>query len=76
VLGTLADMTGGKPELLAENTLLRHQLIILRRQVKHPVYLKTDRFLLVILARMIRTWKKALFLVQEDDASARADTSA
>jgi hypothetical protein len=70
------DMTRGKSELLAENALLRHQLIILCRQVKRPVYLKTDRFLLVILARMIRTWKKALFLVQEDDASARADTSA
>jgi putative transposase len=63
VLGTLADMTRGKSELLAENALLRHQLIILRRQVKHPVYLKTDRFLLVVLARMVRTWKQALFLV-------------
>jgi hypothetical protein len=66
VLGTFADMTRGKPELLAENALLRHQLIILRRQVKHPVYLKTDRFLLVVLARMVRTWKQALFLVQPE----------
>src|SRR5258706_7833291 len=66
VLGTLADMTRGKSELLAENALLRHQLIILRRQVKHPVYLKTDRFLLVVLARMVRTWKLALFLVQPE----------
>jgi hypothetical protein len=30
VLGTLADMTGGKSDLLAENALLRQQLIILR----------------------------------------------
>jgi len=66
VLGTLADMTRGKSELLAENALLLHQLIILRRQVKHPVYLKTDRFLLVVLARMVRTWKQALFLVQPE----------
>ncbi len=66
LLGTLADMTRGKSELLAENALLRHQLIILRRQVKHPVYLKTDRFLLVVLARMVRTWKQALFLVQPE----------
>ena len=65
-LSTLADMTRGKSELLAENALLRHQLIILRRQVKHPVYLKTDRFLLVVLARMVRTWKQALFLVQPE----------
>jgi len=66
VIGTLADMTRGKSDLLAENALLRHQLIILRRQIKHPVYLKTDRLLLVVLARMIRTWKQALFLIQPE----------
>jgi putative transposase len=66
LLGTLADMTRGKAELLAENALLRHQLIILRRQVKRPVYRKTDRLLLVLLARMVRTWKQALFLVQPE----------
>jgi hypothetical protein len=59
LLGTLADMTRGKAELLAENVLLRHQLIILRRQVKRPVYWKTDRLLLVLLARIVRTWKQA-----------------
>jgi putative transposase len=66
VLGTLADLTRGKSELLAENALLRHQLIILRRQMKRPVYRKTDRFLLVVIARMVRTWKEALFLVQPE----------
>jgi putative transposase len=66
VFGTLADLTRGKAELLAENALLRHQLIILRRQIKRPVYRKTDRLLLVLLARMVRTWKQALFLVQPE----------
>ncbi len=66
VLGTLADLTRGKAELLAENALLRHQLIILRRQIKRPGYRKTDRLLLVLLARMVRTWKQALFLVQPE----------
>jgi hypothetical protein len=66
VVGTLADMTRGKAELVAENALLRHQLIILRRQVKRPVYRKTDRLLLVLLASMVRTWKQALFLVQPE----------
>lgn len=66
VLGTLADLTKGKAELLAENALLRHQLIILRRQVKRPVCRKTDRLLLVLLARMAQTWKEALFLVQPE----------
>ena len=66
VLGTLTDLLRGKSELIAENALLRQQLIILRRQVKRPVYKKTDRLLLVQLTRMVRTWKQALFLVQPE----------
>ena len=66
VLETFADLTRGKAELLAENALLRHQLIILRRQIKRPVYQKTDRVLLVFLARMVRNWKQALFIVQPE----------
>jgi len=65
-LGTLADLTRGKAELLAENALLRQQLIILRRQVKRPAYRKADRLLLVLLARMVRFWKEALFLIQPE----------
>src|SRR5258708_25335549 len=64
LLGTIADLAKGKSELLVENALIRQQLIILRRQVKRPACRKTDRFLLVLLARMIRTWKQALFIVQ------------
>ena len=72
LLDTLADLARGKSELIAENALLRHQLMILRRQIKRPTYRKADRLLLVVLARMVRTWKQALFLVQEDDTSAVA----
>src|SRR5712692_4020629 len=60
------DLARGKSELIAENALLRQQLIILSRQVKRPAYQKTDRLLLVLLARMVRTWKQALFLVQPE----------
>ena len=66
LLGTIADLAKGKSELLVENALLRQQLIILRRQVKRLACRKTDRFLLVLLARMIRTWKQALFIVQPE----------
>jgi putative transposase len=51
---------------MAENALLRQQLIILKRQVKRPACTKTDRVLLVLLARVVRTWKQALFIVQPD----------
>ena len=36
LLGTLLDLSRSKAELVAENALLRQQLIILRRQVKRP----------------------------------------
>ncbi len=66
VLGTIADLAKGKSELLVENALLRQQLIILRRHVKRPACRKTDRILLILLARMVRTWKQALFIVQPE----------
>ena len=59
MLGMLTDQARSKSELVAENALLRQQLIILRRQVKRPICTKTDRMLLVLLARMVRTWKQA-----------------
>ncbi len=66
LLATLTDLARSKSELVAENALLRQQMIILRRQVKQPVCTKTDRMLLVLLARMVRTWKQALFIVQPE----------
>jgi len=72
LLATLADLSRSKSELLAENALLRQQLIILRRQVKRPACTNTDRLLLVLLARMVRTWKQTLLIVQEEDITALA----
>jgi putative transposase len=66
LLGTLTDLARSKSELVAENALLRQQLVILRRQVKRPACTKTDRMLLVLLARMVRTWRQALFIVQPE----------
>src|SRR5256714_10715988 len=65
-LQTLADLGRSKSELVAENALLRQQLIILRRQVKRPACTKSDRVLLVLLTRMVRTWKQALFIVEPE----------
>jgi putative transposase len=65
-LSTLTDLDRSKSELIAENALLRKPLIILRRQVKRPVCTKTDRLLLVLLARMVRTWKQTLLIVQPE----------
>src|SRR5215472_13119062 len=66
LLGTLTDLARSKSELVAENALLRQQLIILQRLVKRPAYTKSDRMLLVLLARMVRTWKQVLFIVRPE----------
>jgi len=65
-LGTLADFDRSKAELVAENALLRVPLIMLKRQVKRPPITRTDRILLVLLARLVRTWQQALLIVQPD----------
>ena len=65
-LHTLADLSRSKSELVAENALLRQQLIILRRQVKRPNFTRTDRMLLVLLARLVGAWQQALFIMQPD----------
>ena len=65
-LSTLTDLGRSKSELLAENALLRKPLIVLQRQVKRPTVTKTDRILLVLLARLVRTWQQALLIVQPD----------
>jgi len=66
LLGTLTDLARSTSELVAENALLRQQLIILRRQVKRPACTKKDRMLLVLLASMVRAWKQTLFIVQPE----------
>ena len=66
LVGTMTDLARTKSELVAENALLRQQLILLRRQVKRPACTRTDRMLLVLLASMARTWKQALFIVQPE----------
>ena len=64
--GALADLVRSKPELVAENALLRQQLLVLRRSVQRPRCTPTDRALLVVLAGRVRAWRSALVIVQPD----------
>ena len=66
VLSSVTDHFRSKSQLVAENALLRQQLLILRRQVKRPGCTKADRNVLVLLARAVQTWKQALFIVQPE----------
>jgi len=64
--GVAADWLRSKPELVAENALLRQQLIVLERQVKHPAFRSVDRGLFVVLASRLPHWKRALLIVKPD----------
>ena len=64
--GAGTDLLRSRAQLLAENALLRHQVIVLRRRVKRPAVTATDRALLVLLASRVRAWRHALLIVQPD----------
>ncbi len=51
---------------MAENALLRQQLIVLQRQVARPTFTPRDRVLPVLLARLVRGWRAAPLVVQPD----------
>src|SRR5262245_29594854 len=63
-MGAATDLVRSKPELVAENALLRQQLIILTRSTKRPRLTRSDRALLVLLASRVRAWRQALLIVQ------------
>src|SRR5258708_34277459 len=64
--GVAADLIRTKSELMAENALLRLQLIVLERLVKQPAFMPVDRGLLGVLARHLPRWKQALLIVKPD----------
>ena len=52
--------------MLAENALLRQQLIVLRRCAKRPKILRHKRGVMVALAAFTRTWRNAVLLVKPE----------
>src|SRR3954447_5781276 len=66
LFGAIADIARSKPQLVAENLLLRQQLIVLNRSVKRPQFTHVERGLFVLLASKLNTWKGALLIVKPD----------
>ena len=64
VLASVADLSRSKADLIAENALLRQQLAILKRQTKRPRLTTADRLRLLFMARVTKTWRQALLIVQ------------
>ncbi len=66
VIGTLADLPRGRAELLAENALLRQQLLVLHRQVKTPRLTWRERLSLLFLAHWVPNWKQLLQIIRPE----------
>ena len=66
VTGTLADLPRRRWELIAENALLRQQLIVLHRQVKTPRLTWRERLSLLFLTRWVPNWQQTLQIVRPD----------
>ncbi len=66
VAGCARDVARSRAGLIAENALLRQQLIVVRRQIGRPMFGDTDRLIMVVLARMSEAWRDALHLVRPE----------
>jgi transposase InsO family protein len=65
-VATLTDVAKTRKELIAENALLRQQLIVLNRQVSKAEFKPLDRFILMILASFVKEWKQTLLILKPD----------
>jgi transposase InsO family protein len=64
-LGLVVDLVRGRTELLAENALLRQQLIAARRKIHGRVrWAPWQRFTIGVAARIAPLWRAAVLLVQ------------
>jgi len=65
-IGAARDLARTRSELLAENALLRQQVIVLSRSIRRPRVHHDDRLLLLILARLTGQWRDALHVVSPE----------
>ena len=66
VCGVLSDLSRSLIDLVVENALLRQQLIVLKRQIKRPELINSDRFRLVFLFHFTKFWKQSLHIIQPE----------
>lgn len=63
---TLVSLTGSKTELIAENALLRQQIVLLQRQVKKTNFSQSERLWFVLLASRVRNGRDTLLILKPD----------
>jgi hypothetical protein len=67
--GAAVDLVRRRRELVFENAMLRHQIVILRRKSPHPRLTAFDRLQLLVGAAVLPTWRRALAIVQPEPSS-------
>ena len=66
VAGVAVDTVRSRRELIIENAVLRHQVNVLRRRSKRPKLNLVDRLKLLIGARLLPSWRRAIAIVQPE----------
>jgi transposase InsO family protein len=64
--GIVSDLTRSTSRLVAENLLLRQQLVVLSGSVKRPHLTRAERGLFVLLASKLESWRDALLIVKPE----------
>ena len=66
ISGLLSDFSCSRSDLIAENALLRQQIIVLDRQIQRPQLTNQDRWIFVLLTRFTKFWKQSIHIVQPE----------
>jgi len=66
MISTLFSLFRSRSALAVENLAIRHQLGVMRRSVKCPRLVMTERIILVLLSRLWAGWRDALVVVKHE----------
>ena len=66
ILGVLGDIVRPRAALVAENTLLRQQVVVLQRAKKHPHLKPRDRFTIAALTKLFPSAVNAVAIVRPE----------
>jgi putative transposase len=65
-VGIALDAVRPRRELLRENALLRHQLVVLRRKVPRARLMSLDRLRLILCAAVLPGWQRVVAIVRPE----------
>jgi hypothetical protein len=66
ILGVLADIVCPRAALVAENTLLRQQVVVLQRAKPHPHLKSRDRFTIAAVTKLFPSTVNAIAIVRPE----------